>query len=87
MKNHSNTSLSFRGRQCPNSILRGETDVQPGDTFIAPFEGNDGWAAMRYTPLLPDDSPQPAWKNFETLGRGGEMSAISIAKDAIKQLL
>lgn len=62
-------SPRFHGKQCPKAILRGETEVSPGDTFIQESEDGMGFAAMRYTPkeAMP---PRLAWKNFTLLARG-----------------
>jgi hypothetical protein len=38
--------VRYKGLADPNAVMRGETTLQPGDTFIAESEDNHGFAAI-----------------------------------------
>jgi hypothetical protein len=53
----------------PNAVLRGETNLKPGDAFICEVERNEGWVAIRYTP---NARPKAVggWKHFTFIKYG-----------------
>ena len=59
---------TFRGKQCPNKVLRGETDVLTDDTFISELIDNKGFVAMVFLPLL--ETPKMPCMNFNVIGTG-----------------
>jgi hypothetical protein len=61
-------SPRFHGKLDPNAVLRGETQVVTGDTFIQESIDMCGFAAMRYTPKSPE--PPKAYMHFEVLATG-----------------
>lgn len=60
--------MAYHGKQDLNAILRGETPVQTGDTFIHESTYGEGFAAFRYTPQTPEP-PKPC-EHFKLLARG-----------------
>lgn len=71
----------FRGKVDCNAVLRGQTEVFPGDTFIDETRG-EGFIAFQYTPL-PRDSEDKAYKNFKTLHVGTFGNCERIAKSKL----
>ena len=52
----------------PNAVLRGETNVKPGDAFLTECEKQEKFVAMRFDPQVPE--PDKAYKHFKVLAVG-----------------
>ncbi|MCK9615992.1 MAG: hypothetical protein M0R48_10980 [Candidatus Omnitrophica bacterium] len=62
-----------------NKVLRGETDINPGDTFYVEGDSTGRFMALRYTPL-PNGSKEPAYKNFAVLHVGQVAKCVQAAE-------
>lgn len=77
------TKPTFRGKSDPNAILRGETKVRPGDTFIVEDGRMKGFTAFRYTPQTPE--PPRAHMHFTFLGRGSLDTCRKACRRGVQQ--
>jgi len=62
-----------------NKVLRGDSDVNAGDTFYVEGDSTGRFMALRYTPL-PESSKEPAYKNFVVLHVGMVAKCIHAAE-------